>query len=71
MLLKYWLHELINHNSHDLNLIVIEVLTVCFACNIHTEELLKFLEGIVNRLLDLGRHAFYHPCLEGVAYQNL
>ena len=68
MLIKYLLNELTNHNNHDLNLVVIYILRVCFICNIHRKEPLKFLEDVVNRLLDLSKSAFYHQCLEGVAF---
>lgn len=53
-----------NINNHDLKLIVIHthtytyVLALCLYI-IHT-GLSKFLEGIVNRLLDLSNSVFYH-----------
>ena len=43
MLIKYLLNELTNHSNHDLHLIVMYVLAVCFIWNMHREELLKFL----------------------------
>lgn len=62
---------MVNFNNHYLNVIVIYTLAVCSLYNIHRKELLKFLEDVVNRLLGQGRNAFYHQCLQGVAYWNL
>lgn len=51
VLINYLLNELTNYNNHDLNLMVMYILAICFICNIHWKELLKCPEDIVNRLL--------------------
>ena len=57
MLIKYLLNELTNHSNHDLNLIVMYVLAVCFIWNMHREELLKFLLlASAAHILKLGQY---------------